>query len=139
MIDTNIVSVGMRPISLVIFAVAIGMLVRPAIGATDNQLQPSASMVVTQLQQQLSSSTAALLTSISSSQIPPTTTTTMTTTAATTTWKADGKVTITIGLMMPSSSSDMKQQLGFGTSASAVTIAVDLIRSENLLPNVEFK
>lgn len=55
-------------------------------------------------------------------------------------WSPGDKITITIGMLLPQSNdTEFKQQIGYGTSASALTIAIETIQKEQLLPTVQFK
>jgi len=45
---------------------------------------------------------------------------------------------IKLGLMMPNEDPYLKHKMGFSTSASAVTIALDRVRREQLLPGAHF-
>ena len=48
---------------------------------------------------------------------------------------------VKIGMILPgpSSNRELTRQIGFGTSAGAVTIALERIRKEQLLPGAEFE
>ena len=49
------------------------------------------------------------------------------------------RVTVRIGLMLPKDDSYLKPQIGYGTSAGAVRLAIDQIKQDQLLDNVDWE
>jgi hypothetical protein len=45
---------------------------------------------------------------------------------------------VKVGILIPRFDPDLKDQMGYATTASAVTLALDRVKKEQLLPTVNF-